>query len=91
MGHDIFLSYASEDQSAADAVCEVLEWTGIGVWLAPRDILPGADWPASIIDAINGAKVMVFIFSGCSNVSPQVKREVERAVSKGISVLPARQ
>ncbi|MFY9549732.1 MAG: toll/interleukin-1 receptor domain-containing protein, partial [Thermoanaerobaculia bacterium] len=74
----------------ADAVCAGLEGRGIRCWIAPRDILPGADWGASIIDAITGSKVMVLVFSSNANLSPQIKREVERAVAKGVKVVPFR-
>lgn len=56
----------------------------------PRDVLPGVGWAQSIIDAINGARVMVLVFSGNANGSPQIEREVERAVNKGLPVVPVR-
>ena len=90
MAHDVFISYSSKDKPVADAVCAGLEGRGIRCWTAPRDILPGMDWGAAIIDAITGSKVMVLIFSGNANASPQIKREVERAVAKGVKVLPFR-
>jgi len=34
--------------------------------------------------------VMVLVFSASANASPQVRREVERAVYKGVAVLPVR-
>ena len=46
--------------------------------------------PKSIIDAINGARVFVLVFSGNANSSPQIEREVERAVSKGVPIVPVR-
>lgn len=90
MAHDVFVSYSSKDKPTADAVCAVLESQGIRCWVAPRDIFPGSDWGASIIEAINGARVMVLVFSANANASLQIKREVERAVNKGIPVIPLR-
>jgi TPR repeat protein len=90
MPHDVFISYSNRDKTAADAVCHALESARIRVWMAPRDILPGVGWAQSIIDAINGARVMVLVFSGNANGSPQIEREVERAVHKGIPVVPMR-
>jgi hypothetical protein len=90
MEFDVFLSYSSKDKPAADAACHALEAAGIRCWMAPRDILPGAEWGASIVKAIAGAKAMVLIFSGNANESRQVTREVERAVNKGIPVIPVR-
>ena len=66
------------------------EGEGINCWIAPRDIAPSADWAAEIIDAISNARVMILVFSASSNDSPQVRREVERAVHKQVSILPFR-
>jgi hypothetical protein len=90
MAHDVFLSYSSKDKLAADAACAVLERNEIRVWMAPRDVLPGPGWAKSIIEAISGARVMVLVFSGSANTSPQIEREVERAISKGLTVIPFR-
>jgi ankyrin repeat protein len=90
MAHDVFISYSSKDKSIADATCAVLEARGVRCWMAPRDILPGAEWGAAIIGAIAAAKVMVLIYTSSSNASPQVRREVERAVARGLHVIPFR-
>jgi hypothetical protein len=90
MAHDVFISYSSKDKNVADAACAVLEARGIRCWLAPRDILPGTEWGAAIINAIGAARVMVLIYTSSSNASPQVRREVERAVARGLHVIPFR-
>ena len=90
MAHDVFLSYSSKDKPAADATCAKLESRSIRCWMAPRDIEPGSDWSASIIDGINGSRAMVLVFSANANASQQIKREVERAVHKGIPIIPLR-
>ena len=90
MAHDVFVSHSAKDKPTADAVCAVLEAQGIRCWVAPRDIVPGKDWGESIVDAIKGARVMVLVFSTHANDSHQIKREVERAVHKGIPVIPLR-
>ncbi len=88
MSHDVFISYSHKDKATADAVCATLESKGIRCWIAPRDILPGMDWGEAIIDAINTTRVFVLVFSSNANASRQIKREVERAVSKGLPVIP---
>jgi hypothetical protein len=90
MPFSVFISYSHTDRETADKVCAALEARGFGCWIAPRDVLPGADWGASIIDAINDARVMVLVYSAASNHSHQVRREVERAVAKGVSIIPFR-
>src|SRR5690242_4651098 len=90
MAHDVFISYSSKDREIAEAACAALEAKGVSVWIAPRDILPGGDWGASIVHAIADARIFVLVFSGHANASQQIKREVERAVNRGIPVVPVR-
>ena len=90
MAHDIFVSYSSFDKPIADAICFKLENERIRCWIAPRDVMPGVSYPEALIDAINNSKLLVLVFSSNANNSKQVVREVERAVSKGIPILPVR-
>lgn len=90
MGHDVFISYSTKDKPTADAVCATLEAKGVRCWIAPRDILPGMDWGESLVEGIKRCRVMVLVFSSHANASPQIKREVERAVSKGVPIIPFR-
>ena len=90
MAHDVFISYAPTDKATADAACSALEASGIRCWITSRDTVPGHDKGASIIGAIKNARAMVLIFSASANYSPQVKREVERAVNRGLILIPLR-
>jgi hypothetical protein len=90
MAHDVFLSYSTKDKSAAEAVCAALERSGIGVWMAPRDIAPGVSWASSIVEAIDNARTVVLIFSSAANDSPQIEREVQHALEKNLRVVPFR-
>jgi hypothetical protein len=90
MTFDAFISYSSKDKTAADATCAVLEGAGVRCWIAPRDIRPGAEYGAAIVDAIERCRVMVLIFSSSANDSQQIHREIERAASKGIPIVPVR-
>jgi len=90
MAHDVFISYSSKNKTTADAVCAMLEIEGIRCWIAPRDVVPGMEWGECIIDAIQQARVMVLVFTADANASPQIRREVERAVNHGVAILPVR-
>ena len=90
MSFQVFISYSNRDKLFADATCAKLESTGIRCWIAPRDVPPGDEWGAAIIMGIDQCKVMVLVFSTGANDSPQVLREVERAVSKGLILLTVR-
>ncbi|MGA9060949.1 MAG: toll/interleukin-1 receptor domain-containing protein [Terracidiphilus sp.] len=90
MPFDVFISHASEDRIVANAVCARLESAGIRCWIAPRDIVAGTSYGEAIIEAIHTVKVMVLVFSSNANSSGQVPKEVERAVSNGLVILPFR-
>jgi TIR domain/LCCL domain len=85
-----FISYASEDESVASTISAYLEQSGVSCWIASRDVRPGADYGAEIIDAIEASASLVLVLSEHANSSEFVKREVERAVSKGKPIFPVR-
>ncbi|MBI4662997.1 MAG: toll/interleukin-1 receptor domain-containing protein [Verrucomicrobia bacterium] len=90
MSHEVFISHASRDKRVADAMCARLEQRGLRCWIAPRDIQPGTSYGAAILHAINDTRVMVVILSNQANLSRHVAKEVERAVAKGVPVIPFR-
>ncbi|MBR0515155.1 MAG: TIR domain-containing protein [Clostridia bacterium] len=88
MAHDIFISYSHHDKPTADAIVAKFESEGLRCWYAPRDIAPGEDWAAAIIDGIKDSKVFVVVFTSYSNGSQQVLREIGLAVTKGMPIIP---
>lgn len=90
MAHDVFISYSSVDNTAAETVCSILEQNGISCWIAPRDITPGLDFAEAIIDGIKSSKLFILVYSSNSNNSKQVIREVDRAVHIGLPVINLR-
>jgi hypothetical protein len=90
MAHEVFVSYSHDDKPQADAVCAKLEASGIRCWIAPRDVVPGQEWGAAIVDAIRSSRVMVLMFSSHANTSPQIRREVQLAVKAETVLIPFR-
>ena len=90
MAHDVFISYATPDKPTADAACAFLEARGMRCWIAPRDVIVGLPYPEQIIEAIRRSKIFVLVYSGHTNTSPHVMREIERAASQGIPTIPIR-
>jgi hypothetical protein len=90
MPHEVFICYASQDELVAEAVCAALESCHIKCWIAPRDVLPGAEWAETIVDALDESRVLVLVLSYSSNTSPHVVREVGRAVDNSIPIIPLR-
>src|SRR6202790_2726117 len=79
---DVFISYASQDGTFANAVVGALEGQGLKCWIAPRDVVPGSLYADGIVRAINEARVVVLILSEHAVASPHVGKEIERASSK---------
>ncbi len=90
MSYEIFISHSSRDAVVAHQICEALEQAELRCWIAPRDILPGQEWPEAILAGINHCRIMLLVFSSSVNLSPQIKREVERAVDRSMPILPLR-
>lgn len=90
MPAQVFISYSSKDRTVANMVCALLEARGHRCWIAPRDIVPGTSWGEAIIDGIKSTRIFVLIFSQHANTSPQILREVERAVHHGMPIIPFR-
>ncbi len=90
MAIDVFISYSGNDKATALETCSALEAAGLRCWIAPRDVRPGVWYAGEIMEAIDSCRVMVLIFSSSANASPSVQREIERAASKGVQIVPMR-
>jgi hypothetical protein len=88
--HQVFISYSNPDKEVAASICTYLESKGIICWIAPRDVVPSAHYPSSIIDAISECAVVLLVFSRYSNRSPHVFRELGEALTVKKPILPFR-
>lgn len=88
-GH-VFISHAHQDRASAEQLLAALESRGIKCWSAPRDVAPGGSYAESILRGIESAGCFVLVFTQHSNLSPHVLREVERALTLGINIIPVR-
>ena len=90
MSADVFISHSNKDKTTAEAICHCLEANGIRCWIAPRDIQFGSDWTEGITQGISSCRVFVLVFSDSANTSDHVRREVAKAFSLGLAVIPFR-
>lgn len=90
MSPKVFISYSHVEMDVAYIVCKVLETSNVKCWIAPRDLLAGIEYGEAIIHALSECNVVVLIFSINANASAQVRREIERAISRGKSVITFR-
>jgi hypothetical protein len=87
---DVFVSYASEDKAIADAAVATLEAAQVRCWYAPRDILPSKPYAEAILDGLRASRVLLVVVSAHSQASPQVARELERAIHYALVIVPFR-
>src|ERR1700736_6295389 len=85
-----FMSHSSKDSVVADAICRQLESSDIPCWMAPRNIEYGSDWTEAIMRSITACRIFVLVFSENANGSEHVRREVAKAFSLGLQVIPFR-
>ena len=90
MEKTIFISHSSKDHPFAEKLVNLLEQNEMFCWIAPRDIPYGEQWAGEITEAIQKARVMIFIFSDNSNQSEQVVREIQLALQYGLTVITLR-
>jgi hypothetical protein len=88
-GH-VFISYATEDKTRAEAVCENLEIAGSQCWIAPRDIGLGKLYSEEIVSALLSCRAVVLLLSSSSNKSRHVVNEIDRAFNRGVPILVLR-
>ncbi|HPT27287.1 MAG TPA: toll/interleukin-1 receptor domain-containing protein [Bryobacteraceae bacterium] len=55
----VFIAYAAEDASVVDRLCDRLEAEGFDAWLDRRNLLPGENWPQTILGAIQAADFFI--------------------------------
>jgi len=87
---DVFISHSKKDLGVAAAIKQTLQARRIRCWKAPDDIRPGERWAAAIIRGLSGSRTMVLVWSGNSMGSPEVAKELNLAMRRGLTVVPFR-
>jgi hypothetical protein len=86
--HEVFVSYAFEDQAFADAVVQALEKRDIRCWIASRDVPKGMEYAKRIPAAIRSSRLVVVVISKDASLSEDVLGEVTLAKEKNVPRLP---
>ena len=89
MKYDVFISYSRKDMAAADALCQVLDGAGVSYWI-DRNIHGSANFLSEITHNIRHCKVVVFIASPNSAVSPWTQKEILFALKHKKEIVPYR-
>ena len=86
----IFICFSSKDEAAAREIVEFFELEGVKCWISFRDVPAGHNYQENIVNAIEGARGLVFLFSENSNASDEVKKELSLGGSLNKPVFPLR-
>jgi hypothetical protein len=86
----VFISYSTRDKKKAKILCSLLEQNGLPCWIAPRDIRPGIGWAEGIVLAIKESCLLLVLLSEHASKSPNMARELNRAATCKIPLLPVR-
>lgn len=88
MTHQVFISYARKDREKVDMLTKFLDKHNISYWIDKIGIYSGDDFKKVIIDAIECAKVVIFLSSVNSNESSNVVKEISNASRRDKKIVP---
>ena len=55
----VFISYSTHNKDIAFEACDYLEAAGIACWIAPRNVVAGANYAGQIVSAIRNCDAFV--------------------------------
>lgn len=87
-GHDVFISYASEDEKAVGEIVEFLEARGVRCWIDRKGLRFSRRYDEQIESAIRGSCVFLWFASKASITSEFVRFEIASALNHRIPVGP---
>lgn len=88
MKHKIFISYSRKDEETVTKIKTILDDCQITYWIDKEGIFSGENYKEVIVDAIEVAKVVIFVSSANSNASINVIRELGYAVQQRKTIIP---
>ena len=86
--HDVFVSYARQDQAFVRRLTEALAERGKRAWVDWADIPPTAEWMAEIRAAIDAADTYVVVLSPSSIGSKVCAAELDAALTANKRIVP---
>ena len=85
---DIFISFSSSNVVVAEKIYHALMEVGKSAWISTISIGIGQDYGLQIVKSIDNCKYFILLITSESIASRHVKTELERAFSKGATILP---
>jgi hypothetical protein len=90
MDAHIFICFSSKDLATALEVVAFLEGRGIPCWISARDVLSSRNYQEAIVEALESASAIVFLFSESSSKSAEIRKELSIGGSINAPVFPLR-
>ena len=85
---DVFISYSREDQDKVTALAEKLRASGVAVWMDVGGIDAATMWSEEIVNALDGAKVLLLMVTPSAVNSHNVAKEVILTSERKGHILP---
>lgn len=86
----VFISYSRRDYYFAESLALHLLKEGVAAWLDVKDLNPGVFWERDLFSALDQASCVIIVASADSMKSPNVRQEMERAISQKKRIIIAR-
>ncbi|NHA13964.1 TIR domain-containing protein [Thioalkalivibrio sp. XN279] len=85
---DVFISYSREDKDKVIALAEKLRASGVAVWMDVGGIDAATMWSEEIVNALDGAKVLLLMVTPSAVNSHNVAKEVILTSERKGHILP---
>jgi TIR domain-containing protein len=86
----LFVCFSSKDEAVARQIVGFLEERDLKCWISLRDVPPGENYQETIVQALEAAQGIVFLFSENSNRSSEIKKELSIGGGLNTPVFPVR-
>jgi hypothetical protein len=86
----LFICFSSKDEAVARQVVDFLESQGMACWISSRDVRPGHNYQEAIVEALERASGIIFLFSEWSSKSGEIRKELSIGGSINVPVFPLR-
>jgi hypothetical protein len=86
----LFVCFSSKDKAIALDVVQFLEAEGLKCWISARDVAPGHNYQETIVQALEAARGIVFLFSESSARSGEIRKELSIGGSIDLPLFPLR-
>jgi hypothetical protein len=85
---DIFISYSTEDATAAEFIYRNLMESGVSTFLAQASLQPGQQWSQQVLETLRQSDTVLLLASRRACASPWVQQEMGYAIGAKKKLIP---